>query len=112
VKPEPFSRAADVPIEATDPGVTRQVLAHDEHLMLVRVFFEQGARGYLHDHPHRQISYVEKGRFEATVDGRTAVLAPGDTFLASPGAKHGVVALEAGSLIDVFTPRRDDFLRS
>ena len=40
---EPFVRAQDAPSENTDPGVTRQVLAHDEALMLVRVRFEKGA---------------------------------------------------------------------
>jgi quercetin dioxygenase-like cupin family protein len=107
-----FVKGAQAPREDTDPGVTRQVLSHDPQLMLVRVAFTAGARGYLHSHPHRQISYVETGRFEATVDGQTRVLEAGDTFMAPPGAPHGVVALEAGSLIDVFTPRRDDFLRS
>jgi len=104
-------RSQDAPSEKTDPGVTRQVLAHDEALMLVRVRFEKDAVGYVHSHPHRQISYVESGRFEATVDGRKAILTVGDTFMASPGAPHGVVALEEGSLIDVFTPRREDFLK-
>jgi quercetin dioxygenase-like cupin family protein len=112
VRSDLFVKGAEAPREDTDPGVTRQVLSHDPQLMLVRVAFTAGARGYLHSHPHRQISYVETGRFEASVDGQTMVLGPGDTFMAPPGAPHGVVALEAGSLIDVFTPRREDFLGS
>ena len=39
------------------------------------------------------------------------VLRVGDAFVAAHGATHGVVALEAGStLLDQFSPRREDYL--
>jgi quercetin dioxygenase-like cupin family protein len=34
----------------------------------------------------------------------------GDCWFVPPGALHGVVAIEGGALIDVFTPARADFL--
>jgi len=45
-----------------------------------------------------------------TIDGRTRTLGTGGSFIVPPNAVHGVKALEAGRLIDSFTPRRDDFL--
>ncbi|HET7745831.1 MAG TPA: cupin domain-containing protein [Vicinamibacteria bacterium] len=108
--PRSFVRAQDAPVEQVEPGITRQVLGHDESLMLVRVTFKKGAIGYLHAHPHRQVSYVESGAFEVSLDGRTTVLGKGDCYFASPGVPHGALALEDGVLIDVFTPRREDFL--
>ena len=45
-----------------------------------------------------------------TEDGRTERLRQGDSFLVPPNAVHGAVALEAGVLLDVFTPMRDDFV--
>lgn len=108
--PRPFVRASETRVEAVAPGVTRQVLGHDDQLMLVRVSFEKGAIGYLHTHPHRQVTYVERGAFEVVLNGETAVMRAGDCYFASPGVPHGVTALEDGALIDVFTPRREDFL--
>jgi quercetin dioxygenase-like cupin family protein len=35
---------------------------------------------------------------------------PGDSFVVPSNAVHGCRALEAGRLIDCFTPRRDEFL--
>jgi quercetin dioxygenase-like cupin family protein len=105
-----FVLRAQRPIVQVEPGITRQVLGHDDHLMMVRIAFRQGAVGALHEHPHRQVTYVEAGRFEATVDGSTTVVAAGDCVLVPPGARHGVVALEDGALIDVFTPAREDLL--
>jgi unsaturated pyranuronate lyase len=78
--------------------------------MLVRVTFEQGAVGYVHQHPHRQVSYVERGVFEVRLGDETKVLQAGDCFFVPPDVAHGVVAKEAGSLLDTFTPARQDFL--
>ena len=103
-------RGQDAAIEPAEPGVTRQVLGHDPHLMMVRVTFEQGAVGYVHTHPHRQVTYVERGRFSFTLDGTITDVAEGDSWFVPPGVRHGATALEAGSLIDVFTPARADFL--
>ncbi|SFR46641.1 cupin domain-containing protein [Litoreibacter janthinus] len=98
------------PVVPTDPGVTRQVLAENPDLMMVAFRFEAGAEGKLHDHPHVQATYVETGRFTFSVDGTEHDLGPGDSLVIPSGARHGCVCVEAGALIDTFTPRRDDFL--
>lgn len=103
-------RGRDATIEPAEPGVTRQVLGHDPHLMMVRVTFEQGAVGYVHAHPHRQATYVESGRFAFVLDGTTTEVCQGDSWFVPPGARHGATAIEAGSLIDVFAPARAEFL--
>ncbi len=98
------------PVVAAAPGVTRQVLADNPQLMTVAFTFEAGAEGALHDHPHLQATYVESGRFAFTIAGEESVVGPGDSFVIPSGAKHGCRCLEAGRMIDSFTPRRDDFL--
>jgi len=107
---QPFIQSSDVPWQPTEPGVRRQILGHGPDLMMVRVDFERGAVGALHHHPHRQASYVASGRFEVTVDGQRSELGVGDCFFVTADLVHGVVAKEAGTLIDVFTPAREDFL--
>jgi quercetin dioxygenase-like cupin family protein len=107
-----FVRSADVAWDVMDTGVRRQVLAHGPDLMLVRVEFDQGAIGKVHHHPHRQATYVAAGRFEVTVGDEITTLASGDSFFALADVPHGVRALEKGSLIDCFTPAREDFLRA
>jgi quercetin dioxygenase-like cupin family protein len=105
-------RSHEAATEAAEPGVSRQVLGHDPELMMVRVTFAQGAVANLHSHPHRQVTYVERGRFRLTLEGRETDVAAGDCWFVSPGALHGAVALEGGALIDVFTPARVDFLHA
>ena len=92
-------------------GTQRRILAHDEPLMAVEVAFEAGAEGAVHSHPHTQLSYVLSGSFRYSVEGESTLLNPGDSIIVPGGLPHGTVCLEKGVLLDVFTPRRDDFLR-
>ncbi|UOQ76631.1 cupin domain-containing protein [Hymenobacter sp. 5516J-16] len=92
------------------PGVQRQILAYGPELMLVKVAFEAGGIGARHHHVHSQITYVESGVFRCTVGEEERVLRAGDTFYAAPNVWHGVECLEAGVLLDSFSPMREDFV--
>ena len=98
------------PIVPTDPGVTRQVLAETPEMMTVAFRFEARAVGKLHDHRHVQATYVQAGRFTFHLAGKDHDLGPGDSLIIPSHVRHGCTCHEAGTLIDTFTPRRDDFL--
>ena len=99
------------PETPTDPGVTRQVLAETPALMVVAFrFAHEGAEGRLHRHPHVQSTYVASGRFRFTVGDTTQDIGPGDALVIPGDTDHGCLCLAPGTLIDTFTPRRDDFL--
>lgn len=91
-------------------GVTRRILAYTDTLMCVENQFEAGAEGPLHSHPHTQITYVLSGAFSFTIEGETHTVRAGDALLKTNGVEHGCLCLEAGALLDVFTPMREDFL--
>jgi len=91
-------------------GVRRKILSYDKNLMMVRVEFEKGAIGTLHQHPHIQMSLIEKGAFEVEIDGIKKNLKAGDVFYVHSNLVHGVVCLEKGVLVDVFNPMRQDFI--
>lgn len=107
-----FFDHASAPWDELGDGIRRKIVGHTPDLMSVLVQFDAGAVGTPHAHEaHDQIAYVVAGSFQATVDGQTCTLRPGDAFIARRGHSHGVVALEAGStLLDQFSPRRDDYL--
>ncbi|PZE20490.1 cupin domain-containing protein [Paenibacillus xerothermodurans] len=97
--------------ENAEPGVKRKIFEPGKSMMMMEVHFEADAEGYEHSHPHEQMSYVLKGRFEFTIDGQTHVISQGDTIYIPSGAKHGAKALEAGVLLDAFTPVREDLVK-
>ena len=103
---------ADSDIAWTDlgDGIRRKVMAHNADMMLTKVDFQAGAVGTLHHHPHTRASYVSKGKFEITISGISKILSAGDVYFVPSGEIHGALCLEAGELIDVFSPMRADFL--
>jgi quercetin dioxygenase-like cupin family protein len=105
-----FHRQAEGEWTDLGGGNRRRVLLHTDELMMVEFAFEKGGIGALHSHPHVQASYIAEGSFEVTVGELTEVLAAGDSFIAPSHVVHGVKALEAGRLVDSFTPHRADFL--
>ena len=107
---QPFAFDSQLEWETAGEGVRRKILTYNAQVMMVRVAFEAGAVGAAHSHPHIQCSLVEEGAFDVTIAGRTERLKRGDSFLVPPNAVHGAVALEAGTLLDVFTPMREDFV--
>ncbi len=98
------------PVVPTTNGATRQVLADSPELMVVAFSFISGVQGSPHAHPHVQATYVKEGRFEFVINGDPFEVGPGDSFVIPSRAEHGCRCIEAGILIDTFTPRRDDFL--
>jgi len=106
-----FVEDENLPWESVGEGVQRKILAHDDRLMVVRVRFEDGGVGSLHQHPHSQITYIESGVFEIEMEGVKKVLKGGDAYYVAPGLVHGAICLEQGVLVDAFSPAREDFLQ-
>lgn len=91
-------------------GLTRKVGAWNDNAMVVEVHFETGTVAARYHHPHEQITYVISGKFEFTVGDDAYIVGPGDSLYKQPNIKHCATCLEAGTLLDIFTPHREDFL--
>ncbi|CAN5412500.1 cupin domain-containing protein [soil metagenome] len=105
-----FVEGSSIEWEDMGGGVKRKVMAYDESVMLVRVCFETGGVGAVHQHLHVQVSNVESGAFEIEIDGEKRILKAGDAFYVPTNSLHGAVCLEAGVLVDIFSPMRKDFI--
>ena len=88
-----FIENNDVPWETTGPGMKRKIMAYDEKLMVVKVDFEKGAIGQVHQHHHVQMTHIESGVFEVEIDKsveevvRRKVLVRCHLSLTPPGAE-------------------------
>ena len=92
-----------------EPGMIRQVLAHNEKLMLIRHFFEKGWVGAKHSHPHEQLVYVIRGHLRFTGGDQTFDVRTGDSFVVPGGIEHQASALEDSEVLDVFAPFRENY---
>ena len=106
-----FQFENEVPWEDMGNGIQRQIFGYDESIMLVKAKFIEGAVGELHQHPHSQVTYVDSGVFEMTICHINKINKKGDGYYVPPNTIHGCTCLEAGMLIDAFSPHREDFLQ-
>lgn len=98
-------------LEELDAGkISRKMRARGGNLMMVEVFFKSGAIGYEHEHPHEQMVYCLSGEFVYCVGSDSKTMAAGDSIYIPASTRHGVTCVHEGSLLDVFTPQREDFL--
>ncbi len=106
-----FVKNEDIAWEQVGEGIKRKIMAYDERLMVVKVAFEKGGIGTVHQHHHTQITHIESGVFEVEIDAEKQILKAGDVFFIPSNIWHGAVCKEAGVLIDVFSPMREDFIK-
>jgi quercetin dioxygenase-like cupin family protein len=100
-----------VPVEELGGGVSRQMIV-GERLMVCRLRFAPQIVTPPHDHPHEQITLVERGRVRFIIGTEERIAQAGDVLHFPPGLWHGATMLdEEVVLIDIFTPLREDFLK-
>lgn len=101
---------SSVPIEQLEEGIWRQMIV-GEKLMLCRLRFAPHVVTPAHDHPHEQMTIVEKGRVLFTIGADERLAQAGDVLHFPPGSWHGATMLdEEVILLDIFSPVREDFL--
>ena len=77
---EVFQFEKELTWENPGPGIRRQIMGYDEQLMMVKVQFEKGAVGTMHEHHHSQATYVVSGKFELTIGEQKEILSAGDGY--------------------------------
>jgi quercetin dioxygenase-like cupin family protein len=103
-------KGADIKPSLPEPGLTRRVGATNEKLTVVEHRMEKGWVGARHSHPHDQAVYIIGGHLKVTCGDSSFEVKSGDSFVVNGGVEHQAAAIEASHVIDIFTPRRDDYL--
>ena len=97
--------------EQISEGIQRQILGYNDQIMMVKMEFLTGSEVHYHSHVHSQCSYIASGVFEFDIDGEQQVVTTGNGLYMGSNVSHGVKCLEAGVIIDSFSPVRLDFLK-
>lgn len=63
----------------------------------------------MHQHIHEQVTQVEEGEFQLTINGDTKIYTRGMVAIIPPNVEHGGVALTDCKLFDIFIPVREDY---
>ena len=96
--------------EAMSALVSRQVI-HSDTMTLARIDLKKGALVPEHSHHNEQISMVERGAVRFVLAGVEKIVKPGDILQIPPNVPHSAEALEDSVAVDLFSPRREDWIR-
>jgi quercetin dioxygenase-like cupin family protein len=96
--------------EPLNPLLGRKMI-HGQHLTIARIRLGKGAVVPTHSHPNEQVSMLESGALRFTIAGEESILRGGEAVVIPPDTPHMVEALEDSLAVDLFSPRREDWIR-
>ena len=102
----------DVELETVNPHMQRRIIT-GERMTVARIYLKEGFLVPLHSHVHEQITQVITGRMRfAFGDDRADVAeyGPGDVVVIPANLPHEALCLTDVEEMDMWTPRRDDWL--
>ena len=101
---------SNVATENVAEGIERQMVT-GKNVMICRLKFAPRLVTPAHDHPHEQMTLVERGPVLFTIGKEQRIAQTGDILHFPSGMWHGATMLdEEVVLIDIFSPIREDFL--
>jgi len=91
-------------------GVTFEVLAVGAKSMITRMNFTKNDNVPFHKHPNEQNGYVVSGVYRIKLKDGEEIIKTGDSYTFGENVLHSLEVIEAGIIIDTFTPPREDYL--
>jgi quercetin dioxygenase-like cupin family protein len=105
---------ATIPREELNEKTVRQAI-HTERTTIAKLVLRTGALVAMHHHENEQVTTMESGAlrfvFGGAETGREIIVRAGDVLQIPPNVPHMVEALEDSMATDVFSPRREDWIR-
>nr|WP_314895664.1 cupin domain-containing protein [uncultured Flavobacterium sp.] len=91
-------------------GVDFVVLSIGKDSMVTKMLYKSTDFVPFHKHPNEQSGYVISGKYKLKFEGEEFLLSEGDTYSIPANIEHSIEIIEAGQVVDVFTPIRQDYL--
>jgi quercetin dioxygenase-like cupin family protein len=91
-------------------GVDFVVLSIGKDTMVAKMLYKPSDNVPFHKHPNEQSGYVISGKYRLKFGGEEYLLSDGDTYSIPADVEHSIEIIEAGEVIDVFSPIRQDYL--
>jgi quercetin dioxygenase-like cupin family protein len=96
--------------EKLNDKITRQML-NGAHTTVARIFLAQGAIVPRHRHESEQFSLILAGALKFVFDNGERIVRGGEMIFIPSNVPHAAEALEDTVDLDIFSPRREDWIR-
>ena len=97
-------------IEQLNDKLSRQMIS-GENATISQLVLKKGAAVPRHSHINEQYSWIISGALKFVFDEREILVRAGDILVIPPNMPHSAVALEDTVDVDIFAPRREDWIR-
>lgn len=103
------TRWTDVPSEALTDKIQRRYI-NTSRVTIAQFALSRGGVVHRHSHEQEQVSCVLSGALKFVTPDAEVIVRQGETITLAPWVEHQVDVLEDATVIDVFTPVRQDWL--
>jgi quercetin dioxygenase-like cupin family protein len=107
--PATLLRWRDTAIEPQTDYILRAYLTGDR-TTIAQIALRKGAVVPSHAHESEQLTWVRSGRLQLTVGDQVVTVGAGAVLRVPSGLPHQAIALADTRVLDLFSPRRDDWL--
>jgi quercetin dioxygenase-like cupin family protein len=97
-------------IEQLNDKLSRQMIS-GENATISQLLLKKGAAVPRHSHMNEQYSWILSGALKFVFDDREILVGEGEILLIPANVAHSAVALEDTVDVDIFAPRREDWIR-
>ena len=91
-------------------GVDFVVLSIGHDTMVTKMLYKPTDHVPTHKHPNEQSGYIISGKYKLKFEGSEYLLSEGDAYSIPADVEHTFEIIEAGQVVDVFSPIRQDYL--
>jgi len=92
------------------PGIRRKTLVYGEKTLMTEFILQGGSVLAHHRHPEEQTGYLVSGHMILTIGDDIHEIRPGDSWVIPGNVEHHAKILSDSVALEVFSPRRDDYL--
>ena len=92
------------------PDIRMKPLVYGDKTMMTEFILQKGSVLQEHNHLHEQTGYLVSGRMILTIGEETFEVEPGDSWNIPADVPHRASIIEDSVAIEVFYPRRDEYL--
>ena len=97
-------------MEQLNDKLSRQMIS-GENATISQLVLKKGAAVPRHSHTNEQYSWIISGSLNFIFDDREVLVGAGEILVIPPNMAHAAVALEDTVDVDIFAPRREDWIR-
>ena len=105
-----FGKHTDTGYNPSLPGIEMKTLAYGEKTLMSEFILHRGHTLPRHTHPNEQTGYLVKGHIRLSIGGEVFEVLPGDSWCVLSNVEHGAQVVEDSVAIEVFAPRREDYI--